>query len=140
MTHKHMTDLAKDNIKIQEEARRTVETLEDIVDRKERPSGDSASDDKENKPVPQKTSYDKIALMALLVSVIAWAILLVPSLYSGYVSLAVAVMSVVLAAVGLKSKRRGWRDTSVTAMIIGGVLTIVILSFIVVLYVGLKGL
>lgn len=131
-----MVELSKDNIK--HEAREAVETLEDIVCRDEHSKTEEKKTD--DKPKPKKTSYDKIALMALIVSIIAWGIMLIPSMYSGYVALGVAVLSIVLAAFGLRSKRRGWRDTATTALIIGGVLSIVIVSFIVVIYVGLEGM
>lgn len=87
------------------------ETLEDITARSE----ESAASPKEAdaKPAPEKSGYDKVALMALIVSLIAWAVMLVPSLYSGYVALAVAVLSVVLSAFGLKSRRRIWRGHTV---------------------------
>lgn len=114
------------------------ETLEDITARKEESA--TSPNDSDATPAPEKSVYDKVALMAMIVSLIAWAVMLVPSLYSGYVALAVAVISVVLSAFGLKSRRRIWRDTATTALIIGGVLAVVILSFIVVIYVGLKGM
>lgn len=114
------------------------ETLEDITARSEEPAASPQESDA--KAAPEKSGYDKVALMALIVSLIAWAVMLVPSLYSGYVALAVALVSVVLSAFGLKSRRRRWRDTATTALIIGGVLAVVILSFIVVIYVGLKGM
>lgn len=136
-TAEDMTDLIKDSI--DKEGRQIAETLEDIVDRKEECSGTDSDAASAEKPAPEKTSYDKIALMALVVAVIAWGILLVPAVNSGYVALAVAVLSVILSLLGLKSRRRGWRDTATTALIIGGVLTVVIVSFIVVIYVGLKG-
>ncbi len=114
------------------------ETLEDITARREESA--TSPNDSDATPAPEKSVYDKVALMAMIVSLIAWAVMLVPSLYSGYVALAVAVISVVLSAFGLKSRRRIWRDTATTAPIIGGVLAVVILSFIVVIYVGLKGM
>lgn len=92
------------------------------------------------KAVPEKSVYNHLALAALILSIAAWAALLVPSLYSGYVALGVAAVSVLLAAFGLKSRRRCWRDTATTAIIIGGVLMVVIISFIVVIFVGLKSL
>lgn len=92
------------------------------------------------KAVPEKSVYNHLALAALILSIAAWAALLVPSLYSGYVALGVAAVSVLLAAFGLKSRRRCWRDTATTAIIIGGVLIVVIISFIVVIFVGLKSL
>ena len=133
-----MDELTQDTKQLEHEADRAVESPEYIVSRNERPDESDRADGQ--KPVAEKSSYDKVALVALIVSLIAWAILLVPSLYSGYVALGVAVLAVVLAALGLKSKRRGRRDLSTTALIIGGVLTVVILSFIVVIYVGLKGM
>ena len=136
-TAEDMTDLIKDSI--DKEGRQIAETLEDIVDRKEERSGTDSGAASDEKPAPEKTSYDKIALLALVVAVIAWGILLVPAVNSGYVALGAAVISVILSLFGLKSRRRGWRDTATTALIIGGVLTVVIVSFIVVIYVGLKG-
>ena len=114
------------------------ETLEDITARREESA--TSPNDSDATPALEKSVYDEVALMAMIVSLIAWAVMLVPSLYSGYVALAVAVISGVLSAFGLKSRRRIWRDTATTALIIGGVLAVVILSFIVVIYVGLKGM
>ena len=114
------------------------ETLEDITARREESA--TSPNDSDATPALEKSVYDKVALMAMIVSLIAWAVMLVPSLYSGDVALAVSVISVVLSAFGLKSRRRIWRDTATTALIIGGVLAVVILSFIVVIYVGLKGM
>lgn len=101
---------------------------------------DAASVNTDVKAVQGKTVYNHLALAALILSIAAWAALLVPSLYSGYVALGVAVVSVLLGVFGLKSRRRCWRDTATTAIIIGGVLTVVIISFIVVIYVGLKSI
>lgn len=112
------------------------ETLEDIVADVEHKEDATA----QPKPKAPASGYDKVALVALIIAVIAWAILLIPNLYSGYVSLGVGVLAIIVSIFGLKSKRRGWRDTAITALIAATVLTIVLLAFIIVIYVGLNSI
>ena len=70
-----------------------------------------------------------LALGSLLLCVLAWIV----SPSSGYGALSLAIVSMVLGFISLKSKRHAIRNTAITAIIASGVLALVVGAFIIAL-------
>lgn len=87
-----------------------------------------------NEPTEVRSQGALLACLALLTTVAAWVVLLLPPAWAGYVSLALAVAGIATGVGGLRSPKRGWRDISTTSIIASGVLVIIIIAFLIVIY------
>lgn len=106
-----------------------------VVDQDAPTSGDTPADEAVRAEVKRRSKFSKFALVSLILTVIAWLMLMTPLKIGGFIALAIAIVSVVVSIFGLKSPRRGWRDIATTSLIASAVLAVVVLSFIIVLYV-----
>lgn len=140
----------------------TPETLEDIVTSKEKPGAPGlmtpdlalatgvplGQDEKpadESTPaaeaaetdIKKRSKFSKFALISLILTLVAWLMLMLPWKNGGIVAMVIAIVSVVTSILGLRSPRRGWRDIATTSLIASAVLAVIVLAFIIVLYVVL---
>lgn len=75
------------------------------------------------------------AKMAPGMTLVAWAVLLLPFNWSGYVGLALSLIAVLLASIGLHAPKRFWHEISLTSLIAAAILCVVIIVFIALLLV-----
>lgn len=83
-----------------------------------------------------RAKFNKFALFAILLAIVAWVILS----FNGKIALGISVAAFLSACFGLKASTRTWRNTAITAMVASAVLLIVLAAFMIVIYVGLNAI
>ncbi len=78
--------------------------------------------------------YDKLAMISIVVTIIAWVVLS----FNGVVALIVSSLAFVGACFGLKASRRLSRNVAITSIVASSVLMVVVGAFLIVIYVGLS--
>lgn len=78
--------------------------------------------------------YDKLAVLSVIVTIIAWVVLS----FNGVAALIVSALAFVGACFGLKASRRLSRNVAITSIVASSVLMVVVGAFLIVIYVGMS--
>ena len=103
----------------------TPETVAPVVDAE--PAAATATS------APRRSARSMLAAISMVVTVIAWILLM----WNGYAALGLGLAAIVLAVVGSRSRSAGWRNLAITSLIASAVLVIVMVAFLIVIYWGL---
>lgn len=77
-----------------------------------------------------------MAVVSLLLTVAAW----IACGYNVWAAIALSAVAVVVGALSLKSHRHAVRNTAITSIIAASVLLVVVVSFLIVIYLGLSSI
>lgn len=80
------------------------------------------------------TVYDRLAMLSVVVTIIAWVVLS----FNGVVALIISALAFTGACFGLKASRRLSRNVAITSIVASSVLMVVVGAFLIVIYVGLS--
>lgn len=82
---------------------------------------------------PRRSVRSMLAAISMVVTIMAWILLM----WNGYAAMGLGLAAIVLGVVGTRSRSAGWRNLAITSLIASAVLVIVMVAFLIVIYWGL---